>query len=146
MPIGPQIEDEELEEELGELQQEAMDDKMLKTGTVPVGDEVHRLPAAAHGESKFHPTFSLFSHPVLLSFLPNPQLRKVKNRTNPIRSKQSKARLRKERKKTKKPSWQNCKPRWQLSESRPCSPETPVEARNARQGQARRVESSREIG
>jgi charged multivesicular body protein 4 len=39
---------------LAELEQEQLDNKMLKTGTVPVSDEIHRLPAAANGERKFH--------------------------------------------------------------------------------------------
>jgi hypothetical protein len=50
--IGEQIDETELEDELAELEQEALDNKMLKTGTVPVSDEIHRLPAAANGESK----------------------------------------------------------------------------------------------
>lgn len=33
------------------MEQEAIDERMLKTGTVPVSDEVNRLPAAANGES-----------------------------------------------------------------------------------------------
>jgi hypothetical protein len=42
-----------LDDELAELEQEQLDNQMLKTGTVPVGDEVHKLPAAVNGESKF---------------------------------------------------------------------------------------------
>lgn len=30
-----------------------MDERMLKTGTVPVADQITRLPAAANGESEF---------------------------------------------------------------------------------------------
>jgi charged multivesicular body protein 4 len=37
---------------LAELEQEQLDNKMLKTGTVPVSDEIHRLPAVGNGESK----------------------------------------------------------------------------------------------
>ena len=37
----------ELDEALEELQQEELDKKMLKTGAVPVGDQVQRLPTAA---------------------------------------------------------------------------------------------------
>jgi charged multivesicular body protein 4 len=51
-PIGEPIDEGELDDELAELEQEQLDDKMLKTGTVPVSDEIHRLPAAANGESK----------------------------------------------------------------------------------------------
>ncbi|KAM3081169.1 ESCRT-III subunit protein snf7 [Clarireedia jacksonii] len=50
--LGNPIDDEELNEELADLEQEVLDDKMLKTGTVPVSDEIHRLPAAANGEIK----------------------------------------------------------------------------------------------
>lgn len=41
-----------MDDELAEMEQEQLDDKMLKTGTVPMGDEIHRLPAAANGERK----------------------------------------------------------------------------------------------
>ncbi|KAK4989296.1 ESCRT-III subunit protein snf7 [Elasticomyces elasticus] len=44
------VDEDELDEEFAELQQEELDNKMLKTGTVPVSDQVHRLPAVAHGE------------------------------------------------------------------------------------------------
>ncbi|KAK6579604.1 hypothetical protein PZA11_007840 [Diplocarpon coronariae] len=51
-PIGEPIDESELDDELAELEQEHLDNKMLKTGTVPVSDEVHRLPAAGNGEIK----------------------------------------------------------------------------------------------
>jgi len=51
-PLGEVIDESELDEELAELEQEQLDDKMLKTGTVPVSDEIQRLPAAANGELK----------------------------------------------------------------------------------------------
>ena len=38
---------------MAEMEQEQLDNKMLKTGTVPVGDEIHRLPAAANGERTY---------------------------------------------------------------------------------------------
>jgi charged multivesicular body protein 4 len=41
-----------LDDELAELEQEQLDDKMLQTGAVPVSDEVHRLPAVGNGERK----------------------------------------------------------------------------------------------
>ncbi|OAA59081.1 snf7 family protein [Niveomyces insectorum RCEF 264] len=50
--VGEALDDEELDEELEKLQQEQLDEKMLDTGTVPVSDAVHRLPAAANGEIK----------------------------------------------------------------------------------------------
>jgi len=51
-PIGEQPSEDELELELEGLEQEAMDVRMLKTGTVPVADQINRLPAAANGEIK----------------------------------------------------------------------------------------------
>jgi hypothetical protein len=45
------VDEEELEDELAELQQEELDNKMLKTGTVPVGDRVDRLPVAREYDS-----------------------------------------------------------------------------------------------
>ncbi|KAH8697088.1 SNF7 family protein [Talaromyces proteolyticus] len=72
--IGEQPDEDELEDELEALEQEAMDAKMLKTGTVPVADQLERLPAAANGERKF----GILSHPH--SFLHN------SNITNPILS------------------------------------------------------------
>lgn len=52
-PIGEPIDETELDDELAELEQEQLDNKMLKTGTVPVSDEIHRLPAAANGERRW---------------------------------------------------------------------------------------------
>jgi charged multivesicular body protein 4 len=46
------VDEDELESELADLQQEQLDEKMLKTGTVPVGDNVGRLPTAAQHEVK----------------------------------------------------------------------------------------------
>jgi charged multivesicular body protein 4A/B len=55
-PIGEPIDESELDDELAELEQEQLDDKMLKTGTVPVSDEIQRLPAVSNGESKLAST------------------------------------------------------------------------------------------
>jgi hypothetical protein len=52
--VGTGIDEDELDEELAELQQEELDNKMLKTGTVPVSDQIQRLPNAAVGERKLH--------------------------------------------------------------------------------------------
>ncbi|KAF7846017.1 hypothetical protein BT93_L5591 [Corymbia citriodora subsp. variegata] len=46
------VDDDELEAELQDLQQEELDNKMLKTGSVPVSDQIHRLPNVATGEVK----------------------------------------------------------------------------------------------
>ncbi|EED23896.1 SNF7 family protein [Talaromyces stipitatus ATCC 10500] len=51
-PFGEQVDDDELESELADLEQETIDERMLKTGTVPVSDQLNRLPAAANGELK----------------------------------------------------------------------------------------------
>ena len=52
-PIGEPIDEADLEEELEGLEQEAMDERMLKTGTVPVTGEVNRLPAVGNGPGMF---------------------------------------------------------------------------------------------
>ncbi|CAK7209582.1 ESCRT-III subunit protein snf7 [Sporothrix bragantina] len=54
-PIGDPLDEDELDEELEALQQEALDEKMLNTGSVPVADAVHQLPTAANGELKAAP-------------------------------------------------------------------------------------------
>jgi charged multivesicular body protein 4 len=51
-PIGEQPDEEELDAELEGLEQEAMDAKMLHTGTVPVGSQLDRLPAAGNTDRK----------------------------------------------------------------------------------------------
>jgi charged multivesicular body protein 4 len=48
--IGEQPDETELDRELEGLEQEAMDERMLKTGTVPVADQINMLPSAAKGE------------------------------------------------------------------------------------------------
>ncbi|PLB36572.1 ESCRT-III subunit protein SNF7 [Aspergillus candidus] len=53
-PLGEQPDETELDEELQGLEQEAMDEKMLSTGTVPVADQLGRLPSAANGPIKEH--------------------------------------------------------------------------------------------
>ena len=44
---GEPIDEAELDEDLAQIEQEALDEKMLKTGTMPV------LPGATNGERKF---------------------------------------------------------------------------------------------
>lgn len=65
-PIGEPVDESELDDELALLEQDELDNKMLKTGTVPVSDEVHRLPAAANGPCKY---ILWFETPVLISYL-----------------------------------------------------------------------------
>lgn len=56
------VDDDELEAELQDLQQEELDNKMLKTGSVPVSDQVHRMPNVATGEGKSHTTIPPHSY------------------------------------------------------------------------------------
>ncbi|KAF2799793.1 Snf7-domain-containing protein [Melanomma pulvis-pyrius CBS 109.77] len=46
------IDEDELEDEFAELQQEALDEQMLNTGNIPVGDKVGRLPNTPQTEVK----------------------------------------------------------------------------------------------
>jgi len=55
MPITEPIDEDELEADLAAMEQENLDEKMLKTGTVPVADSLNRLPKAANGECEFDP-------------------------------------------------------------------------------------------
>lgn len=56
-PVGQGVDEEDLDEELKALQEEELDNKMLKTGTVPVSDQLNRLPNAAVGEREsFRPS------------------------------------------------------------------------------------------
>lgn len=70
-PIGEPIDETDLDEALAAMEQEQLDNKMLETGTVPVADEIHRLPAAANGESKLVDAISIPCD----SPLTNPQLK-----------------------------------------------------------------------
>ena len=51
-PLGEGVDEADLEEELEGLEQEAMDERMLKTGTLPVTGEVSRLPSVQNGPGK----------------------------------------------------------------------------------------------
>lgn len=51
--LGETVDESELDDELAEMEQEQLDNKMLKTGTVPVSDEVHKLPSAVNGERMY---------------------------------------------------------------------------------------------
>jgi len=53
-PIGEQVDEDELEAELDAIEQENLDNQMLNS-SVPVSDQIHRLPAAANGEIKSKP-------------------------------------------------------------------------------------------
>ncbi|KAM5352514.1 hypothetical protein ACJ41O_005236 [Fusarium nematophilum] len=47
---GEYVDDAELEDQLEALQQEQLDEEMLKTGNVPVSDAVHKMPTAGNAE------------------------------------------------------------------------------------------------
>ncbi|KAG9238142.1 Snf7-domain-containing protein [Amylocarpus encephaloides] len=51
-PMGEPIDEGELDDELEALEQERLDGEMLRSGSVPVSDQVHRMPAAANTEIK----------------------------------------------------------------------------------------------
>lgn len=48
--VGQGVDEDELDEELEGLQQEQLDEKMLKTGSVPVGDQISSMPDRPVGE------------------------------------------------------------------------------------------------
>ena len=51
-PIGEPIDEGELEDELEGLEQEMLDERMVKTGALPVGGELERAPAVPTGAGK----------------------------------------------------------------------------------------------
>src|SRR5436190_15906490 len=51
--LGEPADEEELEAELEGMEQERIDEQMLKTGTMPVATRLDGLPAAANGEREF---------------------------------------------------------------------------------------------
>ncbi|EFQ97593.1 vacuolar-sorting protein snf7 [Nannizzia gypsea CBS 118893] len=54
-PIGEPLDEADLEAELEGMEQEHIDNKMIGTGTVPVGDRIDRLPSVANGAIKEKP-------------------------------------------------------------------------------------------
>jgi len=59
MPITEPIDEDELEADLAALEQENLDEKMLKTGTVPMADGLSRMPNAANGASELSSCLSI---------------------------------------------------------------------------------------
>jgi len=55
VPLGEQPDEDELQDELEGLEQEAMDERMLNTGPVPVNSQLDRLPEAGKSERKSRP-------------------------------------------------------------------------------------------
>lgn len=98
MPITEPVDEDELEADLAALEQENLDEKMLKTGTMPVADNLNRLPKAANGESKLTPDLY---HAV---------------ESLPAYNLQSGARRKYQTKKMKKRNCENCRLRWLFDE------------------------------
>jgi len=59
MPITEPIDEDELEADLAALEQENLDEKMLKTGTVPQDQLQRTLPAGVNGECEFSILFRI---------------------------------------------------------------------------------------
>lgn len=55
--LGEPVDDMELEDELEAMQQEQLDEQMLKTGNIPVSDAAHRLPTPTNIERKCYSTY-----------------------------------------------------------------------------------------
>lgn len=53
MPLAEPVDEDELQADLDKLEQEALDEKMLKTGTVPVADSLNSLPSGPNGACKY---------------------------------------------------------------------------------------------
>ncbi len=54
MPITEPIDEDELQADFDKLEQEDLDERMLRTGTVPVADSLsNRLPTGPNGDSKY---------------------------------------------------------------------------------------------
>lgn len=61
--MGDQVDEDELDAELEGLEQEAMDERMLNTGPVPVNPQLDRLPAAGTSDCKF--TYTAYTRSAL---------------------------------------------------------------------------------
>ena len=111
MPITEPIDEDELEADLAALEQENLDEKMLKTGTMPVADSLNRLPKAANGEREFfHPPPSLT----------NNRGWKERKKLDRLTNVQSKAnRKRRSKKKTRRRSCGSCRRRWRCESTLP---------------------------
>lgn len=96
--LGEPVDDMELEDELEAMQQEHLDEQMLKTGNVPTTDAVaHKMPSPAQQERKWSiPTTGIWE----VTRTDTKQLCQPRNR--PWRT-------------TKRQSWRSCAPKW------PCS-------------------------
>ncbi|KAI1389627.1 Snf7-domain-containing protein [Hypoxylon trugodes] len=53
--LGEPLDEDELNDELEAMQQEQLDKKMLESGSVPVSDAIHRMPAVGNQEIQSKP-------------------------------------------------------------------------------------------
>lgn len=106
MPITEPIDEDELEADLAALEQENLDEKMLKTGTMPVADSLNRLPKAANGERKR-------SHASSMA-----KLRKTYLADEVVRMQSKANRKRRWKKRTRRRSCGSCRLKW------PCERQT----------------------
>ena len=120
MPITEPIDEDELEADLAALEQENLDEKMLKTGTMPVADSLNRLPKAANGERKSRSRLLLpfLSLTYQSSPFPKRKGREKRRRNYRLTShdtyKQSKGnRKRQSKKKTRRRNCGSCRRKWQ---------------------------------
>ena len=82
------VDEDELDEELAELQQEQLDERMLKTGSVPVSDQINRMPSAPSKCREAH------------------YCERHANKSSQQRT------LFRQKRRTRRPSCGNCRPRW----------------------------------
>lgn len=84
MPLTEPVDEDELQADLDKLEQEALDEKMLKTGTVPVADSLNSLPSGPNGACMyshiplFH-AFAFFLNGFLSILHPAPNLLNIRS-------------------------------------------------------------------
>jgi charged multivesicular body protein 4 len=86
------VDEDELDEELAELQQEQLDERMLKTGSVPVSDQINRMPSAPS---------KCFDNIAMANIWEDWLTKYLQQRT-----------LCRQRRRTRRPSCGNCRPKW----------------------------------
>lgn len=98
--------EEDLDAELEGLEQEAMDERMLNTGPVPVNSQLDRLPAVGTSDCKLNLNYSPDTVPVGLVAISV----SYTNSTQYPKTRQPPS-----KKTTKRPSWPSCAPKWPSS-------------------------------
>jgi charged multivesicular body protein 4A/B len=58
-PLGEPIDEDELDQELDQMEQENLTNKMLETGQIPVTGEVGRIPSVPNGPGEFAPSYHI---------------------------------------------------------------------------------------